>query len=149
MRDPHKLKVFELADELALAVYRYSANLPDTERLGLAMQMRRAAASIPSSIAEGCSRHAQTDYLRFLETALGSASELEYQLSLAVRLGYLTADHHRPVAALASRTAQTLINLIGATRKSGKTGLKSQVTGPRPTPTVVRDQQPEAVTHSP
>jgi len=119
MRDPHKLSAFQLADQLVVAVYKHTANMPPDERFGLTMQIRRAAVSIPSNIVEGCSRNSESEYLRFLDIALGSACELEYQLSLALRLGFLRDDQHRPVADLASQTCKTLNSLIRALRKAG------------------------------
>ncbi|MGC4119192.1 MAG: four helix bundle protein [Myxococcales bacterium] len=116
MRDPHKLEAFQLADQLAVAVYKHTKNMPSDERFGLTMQMRRAAVSVPSNIVEGCSRHTEADYLHFLNIALGSACELEYQLSLALRLSYLAESQHAPVAELAARTAKALNGLIRALR---------------------------------
>lgn len=116
MRDPHKLDAFQLADQLAIAVYKHTVDMPPDERFGLTMQMRRAAVSVASNIVEGCSRHTESDYVRFLDIALGSACELEYQLSLALRLGYLVESRHAPVAELAARTAKALNGLIRALR---------------------------------
>ncbi len=65
MRDHTKLKAFELADEVALLVYKITAVFPKEEMYGLTSQMRRAAVSVPSNIVEGCSRPSQTDFLRF------------------------------------------------------------------------------------
>jgi four helix bundle protein len=90
MRDHTKLRAFELADELAVLVYRVTASFPREELYGLTSQMRRAAISVPSNIVEGCARDSQADYLRFLHMAFGSLRELHYQLSLAKRLGYLS-----------------------------------------------------------
>ena len=118
MRDPHKLTAFQLADQLAVAVYRHTATMPADERFGLTMQIRRAAVSIPSNIVEGCSRNSEADYLCFLDMALGSACELEYQLSLALRLGFLRDEDHRLVADLAAQAAKTLNGLIRALRKA-------------------------------
>jgi len=89
MRDHKKLKAFELADEVALLVYKITAVFPKEEMYGLTSQMRRAAVSVPSNIVEGCSRPSQSDYLRFLIIAFGSLRELRYQLSLSKRLGFL------------------------------------------------------------
>ena len=117
MRDPHKLSAFQLADRLALAVYKHTVDMPPEERFGLTMQIRRAAVSVPSNIVEGCSRRSESDYLRFLDMALASACEVEYQLTLAARLGFLRDDQHRPVADLAAQTAKVLNGLIRALRR--------------------------------
>ncbi|MBW1738984.1 MAG: four helix bundle protein [Deltaproteobacteria bacterium] len=92
MRDHTKLRAFELADDLAVLVYRVTARFPREELYGLISQMRRAAISIPSNIVEGCARDSQADYLRFLYIAFGSLRELHYQLSLSKRLGFLSNE---------------------------------------------------------
>ena len=89
MRDHTKLKAFELADEVALLVYKITASFPKEELYGLTSQMRRAAVSVPSNIVEGCARDSQADYQRFLTIAFGSLRELHYQRSLSVRLGFV------------------------------------------------------------
>ena len=88
MRDHTKLRAFELADEVAVLIYRVTRKFPTDEVYGLTSQMRRAAVSVPSNIVEGCARESQTEYLRFLEIAFGSLRELHYQFGLAQRLGY-------------------------------------------------------------
>ena len=80
MRDHKKLRAFELADEVAVLVYRITAGFPREELYGLTSQMRRAAVSVPSNIVEGCTRDSQKDYLRFLYIAFGSLKELHYQI---------------------------------------------------------------------
>jgi four helix bundle protein len=92
MRDHRNLRAFQLADDLALLVYRETACFPKEEMFGLTSQVRRAAVSVASNIAECCGRSTDTDFLRFLDMANGSLRELQYQLSLANRLGYLHAD---------------------------------------------------------
>jgi four helix bundle protein len=62
MRDHTKLRAFELADEVAVLVYRVTSGFPREELYGLTSQMRRAAVSVPSNIVEGCARDSQTDY---------------------------------------------------------------------------------------
>ena len=93
MRDHTKLKAFQLADQLVLQVYKYTKSFPKEEKFGLAAQMRNAALSIPSNIVEGCARNTEGDYLRFLDIAHGSARELEYQISVAKRLGFLNSGN--------------------------------------------------------
>src|ERR1035437_9284521 len=88
MRDHTKLRAFELADEVAILIYRITRKFPREEIYGLTSQMRRAAVSVPSNIVEGCARESQAEYFRFLEIAFGSLRELHYQLGLASRLRY-------------------------------------------------------------
>lgn len=92
MRDHRNLRAFQLADELALLVYSETKTFPKEELFGLTSQMRRAAVSVPSNIAEGCGRNTDADLLRFLDMSSGSLRELQYQASLASRLGYLPAE---------------------------------------------------------
>ncbi|NIR48712.1 four helix bundle protein [candidate division KSB1 bacterium] len=89
MRDPTKLRAFELADELAMMIYKITKVFPKEEIYGLTSQMRRAAVSVPANIVEGCARESWVEYVRFLEIAFGSVRALHYQFSLAKRLGYL------------------------------------------------------------
>ena len=84
------LILWHKAMDLAVLAYRHCSSLPRHEIFGLASQLRRAAASIPSNIAEGCSRTSANDYLYFLSVARGSLAELETQMLLAQRIGYLT-----------------------------------------------------------
>ena len=89
MKDFRELRVWERAHRLVLDVYQATAAFPEDERYGLTGQIRRSAASIPSNIAEGCGRGSDADFARFVQVALGSASELDYQLLLARDLSYL------------------------------------------------------------
>jgi len=114
MRDHTKLKAFHLADETALAVYKATSDFPRSEVFGLTAQMRRSAVSVPSNIVEGCARHTEADYLRFLDTAFASAKELRYQLSLGRRLGFLPGGSE--AEALAGQSVRVLGGLIRALR---------------------------------
>lgn len=78
MRDHTKLRAFELADELAPAIYKLTCGFPREEQFGLTSQLRRAGRAIPSNIVEGCARQSEADYVRFLDVAYGSAREVEY-----------------------------------------------------------------------
>ena len=87
MKDFRELKIWQKAHALTLEVYRVTAESPRSELSGLTRQLRRAASSIPCNIAERCDRGSDADFARFLQMALGSASELEYQLLLCHDLG--------------------------------------------------------------
>ncbi len=112
MRDHRKLRAFELGDELALRVYETTAKFPKSEQFGLVSQLRRAAVSIPSNIVEGCARRTETEMIRFLDIAYGSTREVEYQLSLAQRLGFLSSDDATIVIDCAAETGRVLYGLI-------------------------------------
>jgi four helix bundle protein len=79
--------------------------------------LRRAAVSTASNIVEGCARHTESEYLRFLDIAFGSVQELEYQLSLARRLGFLKLTDGAAVSAIAAETSKVLSGLIRSLRK--------------------------------
>jgi len=86
----HKdLDVWKDAIDLVTEIYRLTANYPESERFGLISQMRRAAVSVPSNIAEGAARGSNKEYIYFLNISLGSLSELETQLIISQNLEYL------------------------------------------------------------
>lgn len=116
MRDHKKLRAFELADELAVAVYKHTASFPREEQFGLTSQLRRAAVSAVSNIVEGCGRDSLADYIRFLDMAHGSAHEVEYQISLAHRLGFLDNQAAKALSALAIESCKVLNGLIRSLR---------------------------------
>lgn len=116
-RDHRKLDAFKLADELALAVYAVTSELPPSERYGVQSQIRRAAVSTPTNIVEGCARDSQGDYLRFLDIAFASCRELLYLVSLAVRLSLLDENEAKRISALGERVAGALLNLRRSLRR--------------------------------
>ena len=112
MRDFHELKVLQKAHRFVLALYRHSQGFPTEERFGLTIQLRRAAVSVASNIAEGCGRDGERDFARFLSIAAGSASEVEYQLLLALDLGYLPDELHRQLDAQINEVKRMLNSFI-------------------------------------
>jgi four helix bundle protein len=94
MKNFRDLMVWQKAHVLTLASYRATAEFPKQEMYGLTSQIRRCAASIAANIAEGCGKHSNAEFQRFLHIAAGSASELEYHFLLAKDLGFLPAEEH-------------------------------------------------------
>jgi four helix bundle protein len=88
MRDFKKLIIWRAGSDLTKKVYQITRQFPEDEKFGLTSQMRRASISIPSNIAEGCSRNSDVEYKRFLEIVIGSSFELETQLIIAHEIGY-------------------------------------------------------------
>lgn len=94
MQDFRNLKVWHKAHQLTLRTYIDTRRFPVDERFGLTSQMRRAAASIGANIAEGCGRNGDAELSRFLQIAMGSTSELEYNALLARDLEFLSAAEY-------------------------------------------------------
>jgi len=94
MRDFKELKVWQKAHQFTLDVYRHTKGFPPDERFGLTVQLRKAAASVPWNIADGCGRSGERELAHFLGIAAGSASEAEYQLLLAKDLAYFVPQVH-------------------------------------------------------
>lgn len=100
-------------------VYRATADFPKAEFMGLVSQLRRCAVSIPSNIAEGAARNSTREWVQFLGISCGSLSELETQLELATRLGYLAAG--------ADAMRQT--NRVGRIVRALRSSLRGKMTG--------------------
>ena len=124
MRDHTQLRVFHLADQLTMSVYAHSRQFPADERYGLTSQTRRAAVSIAANIVEGCARSTGRDYLHFLVNAYASARELQYEITLCARLGYLDDAAAEDLGRQCIETTKSLSALIQALRKRiyGKDG---------------------------
>lgn len=97
MRDFRQLRVWEEAHRLTLEVYRITKDFPKEELFALTNQLRRASTSISSNIAEGCGRGSNKDYSHFLQMAIGSAFEVDYQLLLAKDLSYLDKENYSQI----------------------------------------------------
>ena len=83
------LEIWKLSRLFCSQIYLVTVNFPENEKFGLTNQLRRASVSVPSNIAEGCSRSSNKDFTRFLEIAIGSIYEIETQLLIASDLGYI------------------------------------------------------------
>jgi four helix bundle protein len=116
MRDHNKLTAFKLADDLVIHTYRVTAKFPKEELFGLTSQMRRAAASAPTNIVEGCARESQASYLNFLDIAYGSLKELHYQYTIAVRLDYIEQKEFENYELKLIETEKVLAALIRSLR---------------------------------
>lgn len=115
VRKHKKLEVWQDAMELVVEVYRYTANLPPTEKFGLVSQMQRASISIPSNIAEGAARGSTKEYLRFLGMARGSLAELETQIKITQRLNFAVETPN--LVTLCSKTFAKLSALIESLKR--------------------------------
>ena len=93
MRDFQSLEIWKKSHALTLSIYEITTKkFPHSELFALTSQLRRAASSIPMNIAEGCGRKSKKDFAHFIQIAIGSSSEVEYQLILAKELKYITEN---------------------------------------------------------
>ena len=106
------LIVWQRAMDLTTEIYRLTKNLPRDELYGLTNQLRRAAVSIPSNIAEGNGRASTGDYVRFLIIARGSTAEVETQLLICVRLEYFAQEDIEPALKLCDETGRMLTSMM-------------------------------------
>lgn len=95
MKTYKDLDAYKVSMEFVTEIYQLTRSFPKEEIFGLTNQMRRAAISIPSNIAEGSSRHSKKEYIQFLYIALGSNSELNTQLTITRNLKLITEEQHR------------------------------------------------------
>jgi len=112
MKDFRDLKVWEKGHQLTLAIHRVSARFPKEERYGLTSQIRRSSASIPPNIAEGSGRGGDAEFARFIQIAIGSASETEYHLILAKDLKLLGEADYEKLSGEIMQLKKMLISLV-------------------------------------
>lgn len=110
------LVVWQKAMDLVELIYHYSGRFPAEERYALTSQIRRAAVSVPSNIAEGYGRRSTADYIRFLQISKGSLNELQTQLELVCRLGFIGKDDVNGVFELCVEIEKMLVVLIARLR---------------------------------
>ncbi len=118
MRDFRELKVWWKGHRLTLDVYGATAGFPREESYGLTAQIRRSCASIPANIAEGCGRSGDAELARFMQIAMGSASELEYHLLLAHDLVFLNTEEHQTLSTKTQEVKRMLSTFINKLRSS-------------------------------
>ena len=116
MQDTRNLEVAEYAHQLAVATYRHTASFPASERFGITSQMRRAAVSVVSNIAEGCGRRGNRELLTFLYFSAASAKELACQIRIATDLGYGDASEAELLQGQTLRVSKMLSRLITVLR---------------------------------
>ena len=118
MKDFRQLKVWEKSHQLALAIYKETKKFPKEELYGLTSQIRRASMSIPTNIAEGCGMNTDKEFARYLQFAMGSASETEYQLILARDLGFIPKETHEKLHSNIEEVKRMLASLLKTLRAS-------------------------------
>jgi len=118
VQDFRKLKVWEKAHDLNMRVYDATDRFPREELFLLTFQMRKSASSIPTNIAEGCGRGSDADFARFLQMAMGSACELEYQLIVAQARKYITTGTHDTLEADLVEVKRMLTALMARVRST-------------------------------
>jgi four helix bundle protein len=112
-RNRTKLKAFHLAHRLAVTVYKTTRRFPTADR-DVKSQIRRAATSVPANISEGCARRSKGDYLRFLDIALGSASETDYLIDFCLEVELLDQSSYDDCKNCCDQLLRALQKLIEA-----------------------------------
>ena len=113
MEKPHKkLDVWRVAMDLVMEIYRITESFPKEEKYGLSNQVRGAAVSVPSNIAEGAARQTKKEFVNYLHMAQGSLSELDTQLEVAGRLAFLDAKTWEHLDKMLQRVDKMLTGLI-------------------------------------
>ena len=118
MRDFKKLEIWKNGITIVKHVYSLVQKLPSEEKFGLKSQLSRAAISVPSNIAEGCSRNSEVEFKRFLEIALGSLFEVETQLIISEELNFFDSDELKSIFELISIESKMINSLISKIKNS-------------------------------
>jgi len=127
---PHKkLNVWNAAMDLVAVIYKETDHFPKEEQFSLTNQIRRAALSVPSNIAEGAARQTKKEFIQFLHVAQGSLSELDTHLEIAKRLGFLGEPNWQALDFQADRIDKMLSGLIRHERRAEASGVHGAVRG--------------------
>ena len=116
MKDYRKLIVWQKSHSNALMIYNLTKNFPKEERFGVTSQLRRAALSVPTNIAEGCGKFTQKDFANYLQIAFGSAQEAEYLAFFSSKLGYLNESDFKQANDQLNEVKAMLISLLNKVR---------------------------------
>jgi four helix bundle protein len=116
MRNYKDLHVWEKAHHLTLSIYKATQTFLKDERFGLTSQVRRASASIPANLAEGCGRRSDGEMARYIQIAMGSGAELSYHLLLAKDLGFVKSEEYAELNSDLDRVMRMLSALSGKIR---------------------------------
>ncbi|MCZ7648495.1 MAG: four helix bundle protein [Planctomycetota bacterium] len=114
IRKYRELRVWNAGIDFVADIYKVTEGFPKSEQFGLTSQLRRAAISVPSNLAEGHQRNTTLDYLRFVKYALGSTGELDTQLEVARRIGYLTPERYQNLDETLDEIRRMLVGLAGS-----------------------------------
>lgn len=119
MKNYKNLIVWQKAHAFVLASYKITQTFPGEERYNLVSQIRRAATSIPTNLAEGCGKFTQLDFARYLQHSLGSSQEVEYLIFLSFELGYMNFNEFKDLDSQINEVKAMLISLVMKVRKDG------------------------------
>ena len=114
----HNLEVWKRSLNFVTTMYKITANFPADEKFGLVSQMRRAAVSIPSNIAEGAARNSKKEFINFLHIAQGSTAELETQILISRNLNFVTQSKSQPLLKELEEISRMIIGLQKSLRSS-------------------------------
>jgi four helix bundle protein len=117
MKDYKKLVVWEKSHKIVLELYKLTKSFPVEERFNLVNQFRRSGISIPTNIAEGCGKFTQSDFVSYLQIALGSTQETEYLCFLSYELNYIDKTSYEKIDREIGEVKAMLISLIKKIRK--------------------------------
>ena len=120
MRNFEDLEVWQMAHALTVELYRLTEKFPRSEMFGLTSQIRRASGSIGANLAEGCGRWGEAELARYVQIAMGSASELQNHLRLAKDLGFVGTDDYQITSAALTSIRKMLTSFLQTLQRSKK-----------------------------